>query len=580
MRTLERVAVVALLSLLVSGGVVASTTSRGVNINPELIQKGDIEILANEWNVNLVRACLASSDCGLCMTADASTQCRQIDFAKLDLVIDWCEEFGIQIVIDLHHFAGYNPHAIPQDFRLWDDPTLQQALVGFWRSVAERYASRGDVIYGYDLLNEPHTQEKTVPAVWNDLIEQIAQAIREVDTRHSIVVECGYGLPANFLPLVPLDDPNVVYSFHFGEPYTFTHQGHLGKPVELPYPSADLDKDYLRSLIEPAYEFKKRYDVPIYVGELIVYCYVDDASRCAYIRDCLDLFEEYGFDYTFWAYRSWPQASLEHIGYETSTKWIEEFVGETEALTIFKQYLSRNAPNGTETYPLERPSCLFDTAHWIPDFDDNPRTLNFAWRLTGPCNVVYHSSGPLTKEVLDGVDLLVTGGAYGTPYSAAEAEAIAEFVREGGALFFYGTKDWGNNRFLSRFGIQIHTARILSPEPAPYDQDPRTFYVRTFTGPPEIAASLALFPINYGSSLLVSSPAEAVALTDHGTWRDVNRNLITESDEEEGPFTVIGVSRYGSGRVAVSADDEFRDLCTWPTYAAIVAWLLQNETPQ
>jgi cellulase (glycosyl hydrolase family 5) len=560
----------------VSVSDLAATAYRGVNINPELIQEGDVEILALEWGANLIRACLASSDCGLCMTTDGSPTCRSIDFAKLDSIVDWCEEYGIRVVIDLHHFAGYNPHSEPQDFRLWDSPALQQKFVDFWRSVARRYASRGDVIYGYDLLNEPHTSSKGIPRIWNSLIERTAKAIREVDNRHAIVVECGYGLPENFMPLQPIDDPNIIYSFHFGEPYMFTHQGHMGKPAGLKYPSSDLDKDYLRSLIKPAYEFKKRYGVQIYVGELIVYCYVDSTSRSAYMRDCLDLFEEYGFDYTFWAYRSWLHSSLEHVGYKTPKKWIEEYVGETESLLLFQGYLDRNELPIQQPVPVPKPRCLFDTAHWPARGESNIRSLNLAWRLTGMCEVDYHRGGRISEAALQGVDLLVTGAAHGTRYNEAEATAIVEFVRDGGALFFYGTKDWGNSLFLGDFGIQIDPTVVHCDDPVLIPSDSRTYYVTSFAGPLEAGVPSFPFAMNYGASLDLSEPAQGVAYTNAEAWRDTNGNGRKDAGEELGPFAVIAISECGTGRVVVVADDEFRNNCTWPTQSAAIAWLLDN----
>ena len=555
-------------------GGLAVTEFRGVNVHPELIGKGDIEILAKTWGVNLIRACMALSDCGLCMTSDEEPVCSEIDLAKLDSILDWCETYGIRVVIDLHHFAGYNPHTEPQDFRLWDDRVLQDAFVGFWKSIATRYSNRGDVIYGYDLLNEPHTVDKCIPRVWHELIARTSAAIREVDNEHAIVAECGYGLPENFMPMELLEDPNVVYSFHFGEPYEFTHQGHIGKPAGLTYPTAEVNKEYLRSLIQPAWEFKQLHGVQVYVGELIAYCYIDTESRIAYLRDCLDLFEEYGFDYTYWAYRGTAAASLEHVGYETSTKWRAQYVGETEALAMFKAYLSRNESQQEERMLLPRARCLFDTTHWQEDLEINVCTLNLAWRLTAQCEVEYLTERRLTEQALEGVALLVTGNAYGTPYSFEEAQVLRTFIAEGGAVLVYGAKEWGLGELLGSFGIELDPSRIASSIPSMYTNDPYTFYVTFYSGPNEICAGLLPLMVNRAASLVLNEPAMAIAWAGEETWRDVNRNGINDPGESQGPFAIIAVSSEGTGRLAVTADDEFKEVCSWNVYQSVISWLL------
>ena len=572
--------IIALLGLLLSGGATATTTHRGVNINPELVTEGDIAALAREWGANLVRILLASSsDCGICMVTDASSpSCSPVDFERLDILLDWCEQYGIRAVIGLHHFVGYDPHTVPADFRLWDSPTLQSAMVGFWKNVASRYANRGEVVYGYDLLNEPHTSDKQVPTMWLDLAQRVTAAIREVDPHHAVVVECGYGLPEDFLPPDLLEDPNTIYSFHFGEPYSFTHQGYSGLPAGIAYPSATRNKTYLRDLLEPVFEFQQRFAVQVYAGELVAYCFIDSAGRAAYLRDCLDLFEEWGFDYTYWAYRSWPQASLEHVGIEMGGKWLEDYVGETESLAVFKEYLSRNTLAPSSPPQQEKPRCLFDTSHWQPDLDVNVRTMNLAWRLSSMCDVDYLRTGRITKQALQDVVLLITGNAYGSTFSSGETRALEGFLARGGAILVYGAKDWGLNPFLSQFGIQINPSRIASSHPSPHVNDPYTFYATAAAGPPEVGSALLPFLVNYGASLDLSDPAVRVIGTGSETWRDANRNSKVDSGERKGPFAIVALAECGTGRLAVVADDEFRDVCTWPTYAALVSWLLGAES--
>ena len=37
-------------------------------------------------------------------------------------------------------------------------------------------------------------------------------------------------------------------------------------------------------------------------------------TRRQYLRDCIDIFDEYGWDWTYHAFRDWPGWSVEHEG--------------------------------------------------------------------------------------------------------------------------------------------------------------------------------------------------------------------------------------------------------------------------
>src|SRR5690606_4565129 len=80
-------------------------------------------------------------------------------------------------------------------------------------------------------------------AEWTKLAEAMVAAIRKHDERRTLIfgdVEW-YGIG----PLSrrePLSDDNVIYAFHFYDPFIFTHQGaswaNLGTTHDIPYPYA------------------------------------------------------------------------------------------------------------------------------------------------------------------------------------------------------------------------------------------------------------------------------------------------------------------------------------------------------
>ena len=92
----------------------------------------------------------------------------------------------------------------------------------------------------------------------------------------------------------------------------FTHQGVHGSPVGAvwPDPSQGWDRDFIRRTFEPVREFQKRHGAKIYVGEFSAITWAQGAD--AYLRDCIAVFEEFGWDWSYHAFREWSGWSVEH----------------------------------------------------------------------------------------------------------------------------------------------------------------------------------------------------------------------------------------------------------------------------
>jgi hypothetical protein len=97
-------------------------------------------------------------------------------------------------------------------------------------------------------------------------------------------------------------------------PGEFTHQGVHNTATGIAYPgkigSTYWNKEQLRKVLAPTREFQLAYNVHIYVGEFSAIRWAPGAAH--YLRDCIELFEEYDWDWTYHAYREWDGWSVEH----------------------------------------------------------------------------------------------------------------------------------------------------------------------------------------------------------------------------------------------------------------------------
>ena len=72
------------------------------------------------------------------------------------------------------------------------------------------------------------------------------------------------------------------------------------------------DKKKIRETLQPVRDFQLRHNAKIYVGEFSAVVWAPGADR--YLEDCIEIFEEYGWDWSYHAFREWNGWSLEHEG--------------------------------------------------------------------------------------------------------------------------------------------------------------------------------------------------------------------------------------------------------------------------
>ena len=111
--------------------------------------------------------------------------------------------------------------------------------------------------------------------------------------------------------------PNTIYTVHCYLPHGYTHQGVHGAKMVGAYPGVKHDgrvwnKEMLRRSLEPVVKFQQQYKVPIYVGEFGAARWAPGAEQ--YLADYIDLFEEYGWDWTYHAFRESPVWDVEKAG--------------------------------------------------------------------------------------------------------------------------------------------------------------------------------------------------------------------------------------------------------------------------
>ena len=273
--------------------------------DPPFMTEADFDTLQS-WGVTLIRYQMSSND-KRPEGEDAVAWFDRWLAPKLDhfdsFVLPEAAKRDMKVVLDLHEAPGGKDEA--NEMRMFHDERLAAHFVETWRSIAERFRGR-EGIYGYDLVNEPMQTSEAAPDCdfWT-VQKRAAEAIREIDPDTPILVECNsQDDPAAFASFSPLDLVNVIYEVHMYKPLAYTHQGVMWKQGELrtyPDESKGWNKDCLRACLKPVRYFQLRHGAKIYAGEFSAVAWAPGADQ--YLRDCIDLFEEYGWDWTYHAFR-------------------------------------------------------------------------------------------------------------------------------------------------------------------------------------------------------------------------------------------------------------------------------------
>ncbi|PMP88354.1 MAG: hypothetical protein C0183_01025 [Roseiflexus castenholzii] len=134
----------------------------------------------------------------------------------LDAALDMILQADLAVIVELH----------PEDRfvdRLATDDGFVDAVVQFWRALAMHLSARDPEWVFLEALNEAHFDN---PPRWEAVLRRFLAAMRDGAPRHTLIASGdGWASIDGLVQLTLVADRNVVYNFHFYEPFEFTHQG-------------------------------------------------------------------------------------------------------------------------------------------------------------------------------------------------------------------------------------------------------------------------------------------------------------------------------------------------------------------
>ena len=230
---------------------------------------------------------------------DAKNQLQPAFLERLDWIVENATAAGLSVILDEHDFNGCSS----------DVPLCRARLAAFWSQVAPRYRDAPPTVL-FELLNEPH--DKLDAETWNDLYPDILAIVRQTNpTRRVIIGPTQWNSREKLETLeLPANDPNIIATFHYYDPFRFTHQGASWveemKTVKGVTWGSEADRAQLAADFDKVAAWAKANNRPVLLGEFGAYdrSGTPMAMRAAYTEAVAREAERHGFSWAYWQFDS------------------------------------------------------------------------------------------------------------------------------------------------------------------------------------------------------------------------------------------------------------------------------------
>ena len=244
---------------------------------------------------------------------------READaFQLLKNCLDWCKEAGLRVIVDLHILRSHHFNAAEKP--LWTVPAEQDKLIGFWKDLSSFLKDYPTGMVAYEFMNEPVADD---PEQWNVLLARVADSIRHWEPQRVMVIGSNRWQSANTFDQlkIPANDPNIILSFHFYEPFFLSHYqaswtnlkdftGDVNYPGQIvlnsdkPEHKEVYNRARLVEMMRKPLHLADSLHLPLYCGEFGIIDKSPRGPKVAWYKDMVSIFEEYHVGYANWNYKA------------------------------------------------------------------------------------------------------------------------------------------------------------------------------------------------------------------------------------------------------------------------------------
>jgi len=266
--------------------------------------------------------------------------------SQLAEVYDYIEKHNMNLIITYHYGQLHKKE---------NHHVESMRIAEMWLQLVNSFKGRGYQNLFFGLYNEPEISGDNWTFVNNKLMSLLRPKDKE---RYWIIGSTDFHGINAFIHLKKIhNDHKIIYTFHFYEPYIFTHQGAAWDPEKtclkiLPYPFKQTEmpalparvmhkdiihnyhhyceignKQFITKRIQKMYEWLIENQVPIICTETGVINSIPMQYRENYLFDTTDVMTQYGIPVMVWDLdQTFGVIDKDNIPLKSISGWINSFI--------------------------------------------------------------------------------------------------------------------------------------------------------------------------------------------------------------------------------------------------------------
>ncbi len=226
---------------------------------------------------------------------DAQGNLRQEFFTTLDWAIDQALGNKLLVILDYHDDLAISP----------DPDGKKRDFLASWTAIAAHCRERPPEVL-FEILNEPAS--KFTHESWSNYWHEALAIIRKSNPTRTVII--GPDPWNSFKQLeslhLPDQDRNLIVTFHYYDPFEFTHQGTpwTGQKDKtgVAWQGTEKERQTIEHDFDSVQAWAKRENRPIYLGEFGTYEKGDMDSRARWTAFIARQAEQRGWSWAYWQF--------------------------------------------------------------------------------------------------------------------------------------------------------------------------------------------------------------------------------------------------------------------------------------